>query len=124
MILDLVSEMKTHPTAQDIFTRARALDPELGQATVYRNLRILKEQGALIELSLGPGAKRYDRNIDRHEHFTCSRCGKIEDIYPNTRSLIGSLFKKGYRVDQWRIEAFGVCQECVKHRTSKKQALR
>lgn len=120
MILDVLSEMKSHPTAQEIFTHVRALDSELGQATVYRNLRILKEQGTIIELSFGPGAKRYDHNIDRHEHFTCNRCGKIEDIYPNTRALVGGLTEKGYQVDSWRIEAFGVCQECGRGRKSKK----
>jgi Fe2+ or Zn2+ uptake regulation protein len=124
MILDLLSDMKTHPTAQEIFARAREIEPELGQATVYRNLRILKEQGTILELSFGPGAKRYDHNMDRHEHFTCSRCGKIEDIYPNTRSLIGSLSKEGYRVDEWRIEAFGVCQGCAQNRKPKKSNLR
>jgi len=113
MILETLSEMKTHPTAQELFARVREIDTHLGQATIYRNLRILKEQGEIIELSFGPGAKRYDRNIARHEHFTCRRCGKIEDIYPNYRSLTGSLSEKGYQVDEWRIEAFGLCQGCT-----------
>ncbi|MBI3805117.1 MAG: transcriptional repressor [Nitrospirae bacterium] len=113
MILETLSEMKTHPTAQEIFSKVRESEPGIGQATVYRNLRILKAQGEIIELSFGPGAKRYDRNIDRHEHFTCRRCGKIDDIYPNYRSLTGSLLEKGYQVDEWKIEAFGRCRGCI-----------
>ena len=114
IILGALSEMKTHPTAQELFARVRETDPEVGQATVYRNLRILKEQGEIIELSFGSGARRYDRNVARHEHFTCRQCGTIEDIYPDTRSLTGSLHKKGYRVDEMKIEAFGVCRKCAK----------
>lgn len=113
--------MKAHPTAQEVFNRVREIDPELGQATVYRNLRILEAQGAIIEVSFGPGAKRYDRNVTRHEHFTCHACGKIEDIYPNYHSLTGSLHKKGYQIDEWRIAAFGVCRGCVKKKGSKKK---
>lgn len=114
MILETLSGMKTHPTAQEIFSKVREIDPGVGQATVYRNLRILKEQGEIVELSFGPGAKRYDQNVSRHEHFTCRRCGKTDDIYPNYRSLTGSLLEKGYQVDEWKIEAFGICRGCVK----------
>lgn len=108
IILDLLSEMKNHPTAREIFAQVR----EMGQATVYRNLRILKEQGEIIELSVGPGAKRYDRNIMRHEHFTCRACGRIEDIYPDYRLLAKGVLQKGYQVEGWKIEAFGICREC------------
>ncbi|WDT76505.1 MAG: transcriptional repressor [Candidatus Manganitrophus sp.] len=113
IILDTLSDMRTHPTAQEIFARVREIDSQVGQATVYRNLRILKEQGEIIELSFGTGEKRYDRNVSRHEHFTCRRCGKIEDIYPNYRSLTGSLSEKGFQIDEWRIEAFGICRGCI-----------
>ncbi len=120
MILDTLSSLRTHPTAQEIFARVREIDSQVGQATVYRNLRILKKQGEIIELSFGPGAKRYDRNVARHEHFTCRRCGNIEDIYPNYRSLTGTLSEKGYQVDEWKIEAFGICRGCIEKTQSTK----
>ncbi|MFY9268831.1 MAG: transcriptional repressor [Candidatus Manganitrophaceae bacterium] len=116
VILDALSEMKSHPTALELFARVGEIDPQIGQATVYRNLRILKAQGEITELSFGPGAKRYDRNLTRHDHFTCRHCGKIEDIYPNLpnlHSLTGGLVADGYQVDQWRVEAFGICRDCA-----------
>lgn len=113
IILDTLSGMKNHPTAQELFIEIRKIDREIGQATVYRNLRILKEQGEIVELDFGPGGRRYDRNVAQHEHFICRRCGKTEDIYPDYCFLTEDLVRQGYQVDRWKIEAFGICRDCL-----------
>lgn len=112
IILDTLSDMRTHPTAQEIFARVREIDSQVGQATVYRNLRILKEQGEIIELSF---EQARNVTIETFPDTSILPADDVEKskIFANYRSLTGSLSEKGFQIDEWRIEAFGICQGCI-----------
>src|SRR4030095_2005769 len=92
VVLEVVRGTASHPTAEWVHRRARRRLPRVSLGTVYRNLRLLVEEGLVQELP-GPHA-RFDGNLGRHHHFTCVGCGRILDVEgplcePQARAVAG-----------------------------------
>ncbi len=68
VVLCVVFEAEQHPTANEVFDRAKTLLPGISFATVYNSLRFLKEAGDISEISFGNGVTRFDRITSRHDH--------------------------------------------------------
>lgn len=67
--------------ADEVLERARAVLPEVSQATVYNSLNELVSMGELEEVTHSDGRKRYDPNVvDNHHHLVCVDCGLIHDV--------------------------------------------
>lgn len=69
-----------HPTADAVYSSIREEIPNISLGTVYRNLRLLVDQGELLSLDMGDGKEHFDGNIKPHYHFICNQCGIIQDI--------------------------------------------
>ncbi len=76
-IYSLLKKVKYHPTADELYLEVKKLLPKVSLATVYRNLEQLEQHG-LIKLLPGK-VKRYDGNIEVHQHLSCPKCGEICD---------------------------------------------
>ena len=113
VILDILRSTDTHPTADWIYERAREVIPNISLGTVYRNLKILKEEGLILELNDGKQS-RFDGRIDRHFHFKCTQCNSIYDIETEGIVQVNAdiLNKKGYSVESWDIVFTGICPAC------------
>jgi len=81
VILESLKKRKDHPTAEKLFMDLKTELPELGIATVYRNLTELCEEGIITKIKSKNGPDRYDGNELPHIHFECKRCGDFIDIY-------------------------------------------
>src|ERR1041385_1391658 len=80
LVLDVVRTPDEHPTATEVFERARETMPGISFATVYNSLRYLKEAGLIREIaSFGKSPSRYDSETYRHDHAVCSECGRLVD---------------------------------------------
>ncbi len=105
-----------HPDAETLFQRVRRKVPTISRDTVYRTLWGLQELG-LVETLGHPGRQvRFDANLDKHHHFVCTRCGRVEDVYvPEFDRLAppGSVKKLG-RVERISVELRGVCAACAR----------
>src|SRR5512142_2997014 len=71
---------RDHPTAEEVFIRAKRQMPEISMATVYNCLDALVSCGLVRQLSLEPGAARFCPNMQEHGHFYCDICGGIIDV--------------------------------------------
>ena len=114
-ILELLRSTDTHPTASWIYDRLKKEFPALSLGTVYRNLRILQEQGEITHLDFGSTFDRFDGRVEPHYHFICERCGKITDVMvPALKDIEGSFSPElGGKVLRHRIEFFGICSYCL-----------
>lgn len=81
IILESLKTRKDHPTAEKLFMDLKTKMPELGIATVYRNLTELCEEGIITKIKSKTGPDRYDGNDLPHIHFECKKCGDFIDIY-------------------------------------------
>lgn len=116
IIYDILAGTDSHPTADWIYEMVRKYIPNISLGTVYRNLKVLKEEGLIIEISDGKQS-RYDARVDDHFHFRCDLCGKIYDIEPHTidvRLKPDRLEKFGFKVSRFSIELSGICGQCNK----------
>ena len=116
LIYQLVSDDRTHPTAEDIYKKARALDSTISLGTVYRNLGKLSDEGMVLRIQTPEGPDHFDFNLSGHYHFCCRMCGKVADSsIPYGEALKDSeLEKAGFRIEWHLLSLVGLCPECLK----------
>ena len=117
VVLEVVRNTETHPTAEWVYHEVKKRLPRVSLGTVYRNLKLLAEQGLLAELAEGHYT-RYDGRVDSHHHFRCSACGRLFDLdEPIDRRLEERVASRtGFEVVHHRIEFFGRCSACARSR--------
>ena len=105
-----------HPTADELYERARRRLPRISLGTVYRNLAVLSECGMIQKLELGGAQKRFDGNVDNHYHTRCIRCGRIEDVPMENLTPIENNLRgmSDYEIIGTRLEFIGICPRCNK----------
>ena len=79
-ILEYLRQSKSHPSAETVYNNLKADVPDLSLATVYRNLRLFKEQGLIASVATVNGVERFDGNPQSHTHFICDQCHSVEDL--------------------------------------------
>jgi len=118
VILEELSKVCSHPTADEVYSMVRAKLPHISLGTVYRNLDLLAESKQILKLENSGSIRRYDANIKPHSHVRCICCGDLGDVVSIDIPAItpNSLLENGYTLLGVRIEYDGVCAEC--NRTS------
>ena len=114
IILDLLRGTDHHPTADWIYAQTRKQLPKISLGTVYRNLNILSQEGAIIQLTDGKNVSRFDGNPEDHYHCICTECGRITDLKIPPLGFLEeqAAAQSGYAVFMHRIDFFGICQHC------------
>lgn len=113
-ILELLSGTKQHPTAEWVYEQLKREYPGLSLGTVYRNLRILVEEGLAQSIPGGKSTDHFDADLAPHHHVVCDRCGRVSDA---PVKVAEELFRKmeqvtGYRIDYPQISVSGLCPDC------------
>jgi Fe2+ or Zn2+ uptake regulation protein len=113
-ILGILQHTDSHPTADWIYDEVRKVIPNISKGTVYRNLKILREDGKISELKLSCEVSRYEGNQENHYHFRCEKCGRVFDLdEPVNREIDESVAKRtGFKVSYHQLEFRGICKEC------------
>ena len=109
---------RDHPTAEQVFLRAKNGRADISMATVYNCLDTLVKAGLVREVNLDRTAMRYCPNMSEHCHFYCDDCGGVYDIDLPEAEIEGIRVPKGYRVNRFEISIHGACSKCAKARRS------
>lgn len=114
IILEELQKMDTHPTAKEIYQAVQKRLPEIGLATVYRNLDILEKNNKIIKLRSKDKEARYDGKTAAHCHLICNKCQFIIDLFDVKKITIESekLKKSGFKIEIRYAEMFGDCKNC------------
>ena len=114
VILSVLKELYTHPTADEVYQIVRRRLPRISLGTVYRNLDVLYDQGQVLRLELGGGQRRYDGHTHKHHHGRCVHCEHLfdipEDAVPPIELQLPADF--GFEVTNITVEMRGVCRAC------------
>jgi Fe2+ or Zn2+ uptake regulation protein len=116
VVLQVIVDADEHPTANEVFDKAKQLLPGISFATVYNSLRYLKEGGHISEISFGSGASRFDSLTSRHDHAICTKCGKLVDMeieLPAEIVNFAAEFSK-FKLESIELTLRGLCPECNK----------
>ncbi len=111
----LIAEQEGHFTAAELAAAARLRRLGLGRATIFRTLETLDSLGAIERVDLPTGEHAYVGCAPAHHHHViCSGCGRAEEIADAglRRVVIDIARRTGYRIDDHRLELFGLCADC------------
>ena len=110
-------QRQDHPTAMEVFLRAKPEMESLSLATVYNVLETLAERGLVRKVHLDSGSTRYCANNAKHGHFTCTACGAVMDVPLLPGAELEKLhhLPRGYSVTQQEVSLHGVCAACRKN---------
>ena len=93
------------------------------QSSLYRNLAILEQAGAVRRLSSVDDVARYElaeELTEHHHHVVCNDCGRIDDVTFTGeieralgRAATAANEQRGFAVDSHRLELVGTCPDCA-----------
>jgi Fur family peroxide stress response transcriptional regulator len=111
-VYDVLLHKRDHPTADEVFMRAKKAMPEISHATVYNCLDALVQCGLARQVTLERGATRFCPNMEEHCHYYCDECGTVFDVALAADSTIVPR-PKGFKIDHYDIAVHGVCADCA-----------
>lgn len=114
VILKELRKVCNHPTAEEIHKMVMRKIPNIGLATVYRNLDLMEKEGLILKLKSKNKQARYDGNTEKHWHLICKKCKQIIDIFDVKGVKINSqqLKKSGFIPSLDYLEISGLCKKC------------
>ena len=114
LVRNAVYEMRRHVTANEVYEFIKEAYPTIGKGTVYRNLDILAEEGALRKVEVPDGPNRFDFTLKNHYHVRCIKCGEISDVdmdqIPDLLERIHNTH--GIEFVDYDISFKGICPKC------------
>lgn len=118
LILDTILKRKEHLSSEELYSHVKKRDSSIGQATVYRTLKLLNESGLIEPLDFADGVTRYEPSYgtDHHDHLICEHCGKNIEILDETIELRQEELAKehGFTLSRHKMYLYGVCADCRK----------
>jgi Fur family ferric uptake transcriptional regulator len=112
-VLRVLSHEDKPLTAQVILTKANAICPGIGAATVFRTLKEAMQSGEISKVELPGLPPHYELRRDRHHHFfVCQTCHDIQPLEGCVQGL-NRLLPKGSRMRDHEVVIFGDCSECA-----------
>ena len=115
VLIQELKKLRSHPTADDLYTRVQRRLPRISLGTIYRNLEVLCRFGLIQKIELAGKKKRFDGNLDEHCHIRCVRCGRVDDVPVKPDASIARRIRRKlkYRITGHRLEFMGVCPACA-----------
>lgn len=109
IIIQAVGQSKDHPDADQVCARAKAMDSEIGIATVYRTLTLLADLEIIQQHDFGDGRARYEIQTDHHHHLIDTDTGSVvefknDDLEKIKQTIASEL---GYELTGHRLELYG-----------------
>ncbi len=115
-ILKALFLSERHLTVDDLYNALKKKDPEIGYATVHRNLKLLCECGLADEIKIGTKKARYEQKYghEHHDHLICLKCGKFIEVNDDRiEKLQDKLAEANDFVPQrHKLEIYGLCKKC------------
>lgn len=114
-VLDAVLAADRHVSADEVFAILKESDSGIGIATVYRNLNLLTDWGALSRIKDPEKGFIYENAANKHYHFHCTECNKIMDVPVEYAEELDELIseKMGVTVSGHTMVFEGICKKCL-----------
>ena len=104
-----------HPSAEVVYEKVRQVLPNVSLDTVNRTLNTLSRIGAAFVVEGSGDVKRFDGNLENHQHFKCVKCKKIFDFQHKEFENIQvpqKLWRK-FKVLRTTVYVEGLCRTCL-----------
>lgn len=123
ILIDYLESVKnTHITAGDVCEHFKSCGASIGQATVYRRLEKLVDEGLANKYIIdtnSPACFEYT-GADSHAHgdicyhLKCEKCGRLIHMNCDEMGWMGNhlLEEHGFQLDPRRTVFYGLCDNC------------
>jgi Fur family peroxide stress response transcriptional regulator len=112
-VYGVLLQHRDHPSAEEVFLRAKQVMPEISMATVYNTLDTLVQCGLLRQVKQDRGATRYCSNMKQHHHFYCEACGGTFDVdFDGLGTDREPRLPAGFKMRSLDLSLRGLCPEC------------
>lgn len=116
IILDVFLATHEHLSVEELYLKVRASHPGIGQATVYRTLKLFVEAGLAREMALPDGQTRYEHQLagEHHDHLICIRCNTIIEFEDETIERLQQEIARrhGFVLTNHKMQLCGICPAC------------
>jgi len=116
IILDEFLIADRHITVEELFNVIKDKHPDIGYATVHRNLSLLCESGIAEEMKIGNQKARFEPKFDRehHDHLICLKCGRFIEVHDTKIEKLQEKLaeQNDFRPVRHRLEIYGYCSDC------------
>ena len=118
LILDTLLKQGEHLSSEELYAKVKKRDKSVGQATVYRTLKLLSESGLVEPLDFADGLTRYELSYgeEHHDHLICEKCGKNIEILDDTieKRQVQIAKEEGFTLLRHKMYLYGICPDCRK----------
>jgi Fur family ferric uptake transcriptional regulator len=128
LLFDLINKSHVHLNADQLYELAKTRDARINRVTVYRTLKILKQEGLIDELDLlhHEGDQHYyETRLKReHAHIVCLRCGSVREYFGEPLRMLKDQIESdfGFQIAVARTEVGGYCADCQASAALEKEA--
>lgn len=117
VILDVFLSTREHLSVEELYLKVKASHPGIGQATVYRTLKLFVEAGLAREMMLPDGQTRYEHQLvgEHHDHLICTGCNAIIEFEDETiEQLQREIARRhGFSLTAHKMQLYGLCPTCA-----------
>lgn len=108
-ILKTLEESMDHPSVENVYERAKTIDPSISIATVYRTLSLLEEMDIIIRREFNESFARYDTNTEHHHHLIDMETGDVIEFKNDDleKLKIKIAHELGYELIDHRLDLYG-----------------
>lgn len=108
--------MKNHVDAEELYEVVRKEGHNIGLATIYRTLGLLKDAKLIKQNSFADGRFVYEilEPGQHHDHLVCIKCGEVVEFINDRIEILQEeiAIQKGYKLVNHRLDLFGYCSRC------------
>ena len=115
LILDVVSSMRGHISADQVYRQVAARFPDVNITTVYRTLEVLEERGFVRHTHFHDGRSQFERTDEpAHQHLVCKTCGTDRELDLSVLDPLAQDLRArfGFEADFSHTAIVGVCESC------------
>ena len=117
LILETFLSDEGHLSSEELYNKVKATDPSIGQATVYRALKLLADSGLAEVVDFADGVARYEPHGQaHHDHLICEVCKKyieiVDDVIEKRQDEVAE--ENGFKLLRHKMYLYGICSECQK----------
>ncbi|MBR2067857.1 MAG: transcriptional repressor [Solobacterium sp.] len=114
-IFEVIQGKGKHMSAEDVKAILDEKEMGIGLATVYRNLNLLCEEGAIQKIT-HKNFSFFDGNPIPHDHFRCIRCDCVQDVEAEYHDELDQQVAKGMgaKILHHSTTFEGICPNCMK----------
>lgn len=110
-----------HMSCDEIYEKVSKDHPNIGIATVYRNMQLFEELDIAMKLTLDDGVGRYEfknlqDDVHQHHHLVCLNCNKLIEVKEDMLCEIEEELEQehNFQITDHDLKFYGYCEDCKK----------